>query len=345
MPDIIRGLRENSNAVTRTQMNSTDERTATPAISVDESQVRRIAAFFKDHADFSPFPFASDDKNALFPPVEHPLAVDFFFAMSKHQFGFWFDAEHRYLRPMWAAVGGKAFKGSDYIWRMGMRMLAESPEFFSPSFQKNVTAGQLDAMWRCDAGGCPLPDMQAHLALLNGYGEDMERLGTAPAGMVRRAKAEPSPARYLSDALATIRGYGGDPMRKKINMLIMILQNRPERFLPKEDIPPIVDYHVMRLSLRTGVVRVDSADLREKLVRREFASAEEERSVRRAVYEGVERIKAEAGVGTPEIDWLFFSGRKWCPEMETPDCAGCVLSRYCAKKTELFQPVYRTTAY
>ncbi len=312
-------------------------------ISIRPDRIRQIVKFFSDHPDF--FPFSFSDPQGLYPPPNHPLALEFFFTMSKHQFGFWFDDGRQYLHPLWADVDGVPLKGSDFIWRMGKRMMDETPEFFSPSFQKNLTADRLNDLWKSDCGICPLPNALLHLALLNGYGEDMERLGPTPAAMVERARRTNSACTFLSDTLSRVRGYAEDPLRKKINMLLMILQNRPEKFLPKEDIPPIVDYHVMRLSLRTGIVSVDSPDLAARLLRREFVTAAEETAIRRNVFDAIERIKKEAGVGTAEIDWLFFSGRKWCPEMETPNCPACQLSPYCEKRTDLFQPVFRTTAY
>ena len=64
----------------------------------------------------------------------------------------------------------------------------------------------------------------------------------------------------------------GDPLRKKSTLLAIILQQRPERFLrvePSERVPPIIDYHLQRSCLRTGLVRVRDAALREKLLARE----------------------------------------------------------------------------
>ena len=67
-------------------------------------------------------------------------------------------------------------------------------------------------------------------------------------------------------------------------MLLMVLQNRPEKFLPSEELEPVVDYHIQRMSLRTGLVIVNDSSLQEKLLRRVFVSEEEEAIIRKTVY-------------------------------------------------------------
>lgn len=49
------------------------------------------------------------------PEVGHPDTLDFFFALTLQEFGFWEERNGRYLRPMLADIDGKTLKGSDYL--------------------------------------------------------------------------------------------------------------------------------------------------------------------------------------------------------------------------------------
>jgi hypothetical protein len=132
----------------------------------------------------------------------------------------------------------------------------------------------------------------------------------------------------------------------------VVLRQRPEGFLPAlhpeslhDDAPPIVDYHVQRTSLRTGIVAVHDPDLRSALQGRQVIAADEEDAVRRATFEAVTRLAARSGRDMGAVDWFLFQMRHRCPEMTKPQCAECPANSACAKSTGLFQPVFRTTAY
>lgn len=310
-------------------------------ILVDKNQIKKLSRFFRDNRNYQPFPFTGE----IFPPVGHPLTVKYFFTLCKHQFGFWYDDKKGYAGPMISEIDGKKYKGSDYVWKAGVRAMEECPEFFDEKFQKDITPARLLKLFRDDKGSVPLPLTDKHLLLMKSYGMDMTRFGLTPEGLLKESLNKKSPAEFIRKKLSKVGGYKEDPLLKKLNMLIMILQNRPEKFLPREDIPPIVDYHIQRLSLRTGIVRIKSPRLEKKINERLFVTSSEERAIRKAVYDALVLLKKSASVGTNEIDWLFFSGRKYCPEMQKPHCGGCILSGYCAKLTGLFQPVFRTTYY
>ena len=145
-----------------------------------------------------------------------------------------------------------------------------------------------------------------------------------------------------------IAGYKEDPLRKKSMLLALILEQRPEHFLGPalgEDEPPVIDYHLMRSCLRTRLVDVIDAELRGRLIRREELAAEDEWAVRRAAYQAIQRVQRLSGRSMGAVDWFFFNARRRCPEMTEPDCAHCAIDPVCAHRTELFQPVRRTTFY
>ena len=129
----------------------------------------------------------------------------------------------------------------------------------------------------------------------------------------------------------------------------VILRQRPEHVLRTppldDDAPPIVDYHVQRTALRTGMVVVDDALLSDALGDRRVISADDEAAVRRAAFAAVQRLATTSRRSMGAVDWFLFQMRHRCPEIGTPDCRACPADSGCAHRTELFQPVFRTTAY
>ena len=103
---------------------------------------------------------------------------------------------------------------------------------------------------------------------------------------------------------------------------------------------------MMRLCLRTGLVRVDDPELRRRLAARLWVDAAEEEAIRKATSRAIEALVADTGRSVAAIDGLFFSlGRSVCLETVEPDCARCPLQTACRRRTALFQPVFRTTDY
>jgi len=186
-----------------------------------------------------------------------------------------------------------------------------------------------------------------HVALARGYGRDLLAQGLSPRGIVEAANAERQPLNALLKILSGITGYREDPLRKKALLLALTLDRRPENFLAVKDPEswaPVVDYHNIRTALRTGLVEPDES-LRDKLARREFVTESEEMSVREATFQAISRLIAVSGAGVAKIDALFFGARRTCPEMSEPECPRCLLEKACAKRVNLFQPVFRTAFY
>ena len=314
-------------------------------VVVNQAQVERLAPLVAGLGEVSPFPFTGPN----YPPAGHPATVAFFFAATLQQFSFWTPAQGRYDQPLIAPLDGEQLKGSDYLWRSFVRRLDSDPEFYSPQRQANLTRQELLSLFRADDGSNPMPAVDLHLAQAQRYGRDMLALGLAPEEVVRQAQASPSPLDAFVRMLDHVGGYKEDPLRKKTALLAMILNQRPEKFLvfgPDERLAPVIDYHLMRATLRTGLIDVADSDLRQDLADRRLLSPEDEWVVRSAAYRAIEQVAALSGRDSGAVDnWLFFNSRNRCPEMTEPECEACPLDPLCAHRKELFQPVIRTTFY
>jgi ribokinase len=314
-----------------------------PRVRVDDDRLDRVARLLGGIGDARPFDFVGED----FPVPGDPRALDYFFASTLQQFGFW-DAgdDGGYARPFIAPLGGRPRKGSDYLWAAYHRWQRDAPEGLTPAGQEALDAEELGR--RLDAHARPMPAADLRLSAARAYGRDMRTLGLIPADVVAQAAASPHPLRSFLTQLDHVGGYKEDPLRKKSALLAMILRERPEGWLPGEgddDLPPIVDYHVQRACLRLGLVAVEDEALRRRLEARQPVSADEEHVVRRAAFRAVDELRRRSGRTMAVCDRFLFEMRTRCPETSEPECARCAADPACAHRKALFQPVLRTAFY
>jgi hypothetical protein len=315
-----------------------------PRVRVNTGQVRNVAEKFSTLTVAAPFPFVSPE----LPPVGHPKTLDYFFAATLQQFSFWSVRNERYYRPLIAKIDGVAQKGSDYLWSAFSRRVEGDAEFCSPERQANLSREELLEVFRADGGEDPMPALDLHLEQARRYGQDMLALRLTPQAVLQEALSSAEPLQAFLDFLDQIGGYKEDPLRKKSSLLALILNDRPEHFLPlrsDEELAPIIDYHLMRSCLRVGLIDVIDEELKNKLLNRQVVSPAEEWAVRYPAYQAIEQVIDLSGKSSSAVDRYFFGARKRCPEMSEPDCGSCQLDPVCAHRKELFQPVLRTSFY
>mgnify|MGYP003591919100 CR=1 FL=1 len=317
-------------------------------VRVDEPQIAAFAEFLKRSGNAKPFDFCSLSEGFVYPERNRDGIVEYFFFACAHQFGFWTLAGNRWAKPMVARLDGRDLKGSDFLFRACTRAWQRDPRVFLPATLAHLDDRQLAALFQGVDGANPLPMWPEHLALIRGYVRWFAAHATTPVDVLRRVNAAPRPLQALLDLLAEIPGYAEDPLQKKAMLLAIALENRPEHFLQVSDpesAVPIIDYHLQRSALRTGLVRIEDPALRWKLEARELLARAEEELIRAATYEAIQQLMARTGLSAAAIDWFFFQNRTRCPETTEPDCPACPVQAICARETRLFQPVFRTTAY
>ena len=314
-------------------------------VAVNPQQVEKIAQVVKIMPEAQAFDYAGEKH----PMVGHPHAVDYFFAVTLQQFGFWEDDGRSYQRPMIANLGGQQLKGSAYMAQAFYKKIDAEPDFYTPNVQANLSEGDLLAAMRSDDGDDPLPAIALHLQVANRFGRDLLALGLTPHAILESVNAETKPLAAFIHILDNIGGYKEDPFRKKSNLLAMILSQRPEGFLRKaetENLLPVVDYHCMRACLRLGLIDVLDETLREKLIHRQLVTADEEWAIRFAAYQIQAMVEELSGKSIGVVDWFFFNYmRSRCFEMTAPECTICAANQVCLHREQLFQPVFRTTHY
>ena len=310
----------------------------------DDAAIGRVAALIAGLDELEPSPYTGE----LLPAVGDPGATAWFAAATLQQFGFWYERDGAWAGSMIATIDGTSRKGSDYLWAVYRRWAERDPDAMTPTVQASSTHDRWHSIAADDAGHDPFPDAGLCVALADAYGRTLDALGCTADRLVAAAATSARPMRALLTLLDHVGGYREDPLRKKSALLGVILRQRPEHLLPDaagDDAPPIVDYHVQRSCLRTGMVTVDDGALHTRIVGRRVLDPAEEWAVRRATFDAVAALSARSGRDMGTVDWFLFQMRHRCPEATAPDCAACPADPACAHRIELFQPVLRTTAY
>ena len=314
-------------------------------VRLDHAQIERISRI----VSVAEAAKASDFTGKDFPPAGHPQTLDYFFATVLQQFSFWETLEERYDHPLVATIDGDLLKGSAYLFRAFRLPLDKDPDFYSPQRQAALSRDEMLKLFRADDGSDPMPAFDLHLEMAQRYGREMMATGKTPLQIVDRARSSETPLKTFISELDQIGGYKEDPLRKKSNLLALVLNQRPERFLSfgkGEEVPPVIDYHTMRGCLRMGLVEILDESLKEKIQRRLIVSADEEWAIRYACYLAVEDVVRISGKSLGAVDWFFFAySRQRCPEMSEPECVKCAVDGVCLHRKNLFQPVLRTTYY
>ena len=315
-----------------------------PRAEVAPDRIAPVASALARQATGAAFDFCG----GAFPARDEPRALPLFAAATLHQYGFWRDDGQRWTGPMYAELGGRRWKGSDFVWQAFARAVAHDPSVLDP--RRMASEPELiDQICADDAGVCPLPELESHRALHQAYGAELQDRGLDWRSTLARINEAERPVARLLELLGELPGYAEDPLAKKANLLAVILAGRPERFLRGRDLDsvrPIVDYHLMRGCLRTGCVRILDPELAARLEARAWVDGVEEGAIRQACFEAIGQLVARSGRSMAEVDAFFFArGRSVCLETESPRCGDCSLQPHCGEHTRLFQPVFRTTSY
>lgn len=317
---------------------------SSPKVKLNRSQIQLVAQQVAALDEVKPHDFLGPES----PDLNDPGTVELSFALTLQQFSFWTMKDDHYHKPLIAPIDGKVLKGSAYISQAYLRALTNNREFLTIEGQANCSEADLKKVLVSDEGKDEMPAVHLHHQLARSYGQDMLALGETSESVVEKANASPTPLATFLKLLDRIGGYKEDPLRKKSALLALHLNQRPEHFLrfgPDEAVPPVIDYHLMRSSLRTGIIEIVDEELLAAVSARRVVSLNDEEAIRQAAYDAIDEIVRLSGKSMGAVDFYFFGARRRCPEMSEPQCELCSLDPICAKRKELFQPVIRTTYY
>lgn len=225
-------------------------------------------------------------------------------------------------RTLDGTIGGRRLRGSDYLFAALLQHLARHPDRWTPPALTTWTLTELQGAVS-DDGNPPtstLDRLAERLRLLRGIGKHIaSEHADGPmsiwSGCDRRVET-------LLGRLAAMEAYV-DPVAKKSHLLLMFLHECGLWPLADpENLEIAIDYHVMRVALRTGIVEVEDPELRRRLTCQDPVTEAEDTAIRLAVREACRTILA----GVPELsrfrldNLLWMIGRNCCFYEHPPVC-------------------------
>jgi len=132
------------------------------------------------------------------------------------------------------------------------------------------------------------------------------------------------------EQIDAFRAYREDPLRKKSNVLVQeLVREGIVEFLDVSDVAPAIDYHIMRLYLRSGRVLPTAAAVFEHLrvAERSETRLRLDKLLREATAEALRYTAFYAGLTVPVVNYIEWQiGRARCHD-QRPNCLGeCTLS-------------------
>lgn len=289
-------------------------------IVIDETQCRKVAERLKAVKVRELFPE---------PPTwaEKRLLANFWFYVVAicHQTG-----------ALQGEIEGRRLRGWDYLYAAAQRAYRNDPNLFTaegilklhPEELKRLFSDHLDPQTSTlDRIGERLHLLrEAAMSLLQWYRGDVWEL-------YLRCDGSLSGGTGLLNLLSQFEAYR-DPLRKKTSLLLMILW--ASRIWVLKDLEVLrfpVDNHLMRVALRTGMVRVEDEGLQARLQKPGEISKDEERSIREAVQRAGDLLLDASGRTVFELDTILWQiGRSCCFYEHPPICGPRATGHPCFKR-------------
>ncbi|OGC45127.1 hypothetical protein A2V49_04725 [candidate division WWE3 bacterium RBG_19FT_COMBO_34_6] len=311
---------------------------------IDKERLYNIANVIAKRPSLKPFDFAEGEYPSIDNNIYHVLHYFFFWVLM--EWGFWYLKGNKYEQPLYGSLDGKKLKGDNLLTALLSKKFLSDPYFFNLEHQTFMSWDTFVEMFSDDNG--PV----TNLASLKRYNM-MNAMSlwflnhNTPEQLLSEVNRRSRPLKEFRKVTKKIPGFDKDPLEKRSLLLAMVLNNRPEKFLrisDGEELPAIVDYHLMRMVLRTGIVLPNSLERyfleRRLLIPNVMIFFGE--GIRRKTYDAVNLLPSLSDRDMSTIDYALWEGRRYCPEMQKPDCAECIFDSVCAKEVDLFQPVYIT---
>ncbi len=300
--------------------------------NISSEKARRIGLHFRklkpeaeDFLDDRFFPSAEEDSENV---------ARFFFFIT--------GIDHRTSPPgksFEGFVDDEYFQGADLLWHLALRKYRENPGFFEPLQMARITTKDVEnwlTVYQPVRVTIRNPSQRADL--LSDCGQKLASLyGGSVLTLLNQTKnrisAPSSNVLGLLDRLAGFKAYE-DPVRKKSFLLLKFIIRR--RLWTPEDpenlrIP--VDNHLIRIALRTGIVKV-SYGFEETLRDGHAITAANDVVLRQVVSDAFSEVAHYAKQPVLELDDFLWHFGRLCCTAASPVCnQGC--STRCFVATEL----------
>jgi hypothetical protein len=234
-------------------------------------------------------------------------------------------------RTFQGVLNGRWIRGWDYLVEASLRRFAD----FTAERMLSYKADDLRTLLSDDLNPAhsPIDRIDERLEQLHGCARRLlAEYGGEAMNVYLRSGGRLSGAGGLLDLLHKFQAYT-DPLQKKSVLLAGMLHEigvRPLR--DPENLKVAMDYHAMRVALRTGMVEVQDEVLADDLRLRRAASAETNQAVRSVVSAACDLVVRASGFSVLQFDKLIWHlGRSCCFYEHDPICGPAHSAQPCAK--------------
>lgn len=251
-------------------------------------------------------------------------------------FWFYLTAISHQTGSLRGVIDGRPLRGWDYLYACAERTYRNDPNLFTAERLWRLSPQDLKRIFS-DRG-------DPKTSTLDRIGERLHLLREAAASLLHW---------YQGDAWVLYERSGGylgggtgllslfsqfeayrDPLRKKTYLLLMILST--SKIWVLKDLEMLrfpVDNHLMRVALRTGMIRAEDEGLQERLKAKGEVTAEEEGIIREAVQRAGDRLIQASGRTVFELDTILWHiGRSCCFYEHPPICGPRATVHPCFKR-------------
>lgn len=228
-----------------------------------------------------------------------------------------------------AVVNGRKAFGASLLYLLSMRKFREDPDLFSPERMSKISVKELKE-W-LEIGEARIWDPEIRAFLLRDAGYKLLKLYEGCVLNVIKTseyKLYNPPEGGFVERLKVFRAYE-DPVEKKPFLLVKFLERRGI-FEPRdcENLQVPVDNHLVRIAVRTGVVKLHPEE--EELFKWKREATMEEDVIVRLTIRRAYKCISDALNAKPTLldDFLWNHGRTVCTP-ENPKCGKCILRNAC----------------
>ncbi len=231
---------------------------------------------------------------------------------------FFFMAICHDTRGLNGKIEGKFYHGSDYLYQCLKRQWSKNPDLFSPKHMAQISVNEFLNWLSPDKGlkNCRIRRPKERVRLLRDCGikllEHFDGKVTSLLQMSNGHIKRPD-LKGLTSLLSIFEAYA-DPLAKKTMVLAKLL-NEESLFAVRdpENILMPIDYHVMRVALRSGMLDINDEKLRQRLRLRRFVSKREVFAIRQACLQAYQTVANLSNISVFDVDTLFWQiGRNCC---------------------------------
>lgn len=154
----------------------------------------------------------------------------------------------------------------------------------------------------------------------------LERYEGEVLNLARKSAGKMGGKKGMYALLEETIAYGEDPLKKKATVFIDLADELGLiEFSDWNNYLPPIDYHIARILLRTGVVKVFNKTLLSSLMRSHPATKKEDLAIRQACIDAIVFLSGKESKMRKKIQGMLWAiGRDCCYE-EQPNCESCQL--------------------